>query len=177
MRTLLSCSLAMMLSLSFIACSKSSDTTSANNNNTPNSAGTNQIVETVAGMPMTFVCTGSKSTTNGQTMIQVIGVDTSGKAIVGLSLTNVTATGTYDIGTVTFSTTPQTIYLDYSYNDANGSTIDYNSTNNSNSKVGTITITSLSPLKATFSATLPLTHGTAASSVAITGGMANVTIN
>ena len=168
--------------LLLMSCSKSSTPTSNNNTNTGGNggAGTNQVVATIDGTKMTFntyATSGSGSDKNGVVSFGVGGVDSVNGTSFAIGGGGIVSTGTYDIGLTSISPV-YAFGMSYNKTVSGGNTLTYGTNNNNTSKVGTITISSISATGAqgTFTATLPLTSGQSGvpSSVSITNGGFNV---
>ncbi len=167
--------LLSLLSLSvllLVSCSKSSDTTSQNNTTvTP----ANTMTTAVDGVGFTWAASGSTFFLPfplPTTITTVTGQETSGAKGISLTLTNVTAAGTYAIGKGSVS-------LVYHFTDNAGAKTLYNSP--AQDSVGKIIITELTSTscKATFEATVTKSSGPAASpaTALITNGSVNATIH
>jgi hypothetical protein len=136
------------------------------------------MVFTVSGTTYTMPVTAHRQTTSGQTVISIVGVDTAGTA-GGLALTNITATGSYDVGTVKLSgTTIQTVVMTYTTKDGSGNSVTYQSPNTPGSSVGNLTIQQLdaTTIKATFNGTLTINGSGVETPVVVSGGSLNATI-
>ncbi len=160
--------LLSILSLSALllaSCSKSSSPTSTNNNNNNNNnTNPNKVVATVGGSTITFntLGTAGNATTyiNGIAVFAIAGRDSASQKTMTIGGGgSVSAGQSYDIGTKS-ATQYYNFGLTYSMVDASGNTIYYGTTSSSNTKVGTIYISSISSsnVQGTFSATLPQTN-------------------
>ena len=165
----------------FVSCSKSSNPSSNNNNTNGGNggAGTNQVLGTVGGTAIVDTgAVGLKTTVAGQYTIGIT-EPTEGKQIV-LAFDNITATGTYDVGTVISILPPTSIGISYHYTDANGNPVSYNSTVTKGTKVGTLTVSSISStnIQGTFSGTIPMENGPSGTpaTISITNGGFNVNL-
>jgi hypothetical protein len=165
----------------FVSCSKSSSPTSSNNNNTNGGAGTNQVVATVNGTAITFKTLGTGgngSYGNGVVSFGIAGLDSASGKTIGIAGGGFVTTGTYDIGTPATASQLYGFTMSCSIKDANGNTMQYGVNSSNQTKVGTITISTISSTNAqgTFSATLPLENGPTGSpaTVSITNGGFNV---
>ena len=148
-----------ILSLSALlltSCSKSSSPTSSNT--TTPVAGNEQIIANIAGTDMIFHAS-AREALSGVDSISIFGYDTVGGKNYKITLTmlNITKAGTYDITTLALPTTLPTIHAQLTSANADGTnSIIYDSERSLNTKVGTLTYTSLTALvQGTFSATIP----------------------
>lgn len=165
----------------FISCNKSSNPTSSN---TSNSGGT--VPTTVNTMDVTtdgsshtgWAAQGSRSSSNGITVVSVTAFDLSGKSLT-FTLTNIPTTGTYDVGILGYlSSTFRGVTMTYTTKDASGSILVYSTPPADTTSVGKINISEITAtsVKATFNATLSLQKGSGPSTTAITNGGVNATI-
>ena len=147
-------SVLSLTALLLVSCSKKSDTTGTNNNNNNSNAPLGQVLATVGGTNLTLTGLATKTGVSGAVSLGLVGTDATGRSVV-IAMINITASGTYDIGTVVAIVPPQSIGIDYTTTDASGTSISYSSTNQPAVKQGTITITSYTAtnIQGTFSAT------------------------
>ncbi len=164
--------------------SNSTSTTSGNNNggggNVPSTPHT--IVFTVNGTTYTDTNAYAVQTSVPGIMSITVagGNDGTTAGGLGFALINESTVGTsYAVGPVTFSGTAETYAtMDYGFNNNSGDTGTYSSPIAGTTSVGNITITSLSAtnLQATFNGTLTLLKGNGPSTMTITNGGVNATI-
>lgn len=168
-------SVVSLSALMFISCSKDSDTTGTNNGGGSVPSTSNTMTVTIDGTAYTLTAFGIKVTNGGNTAITIAGSDASGK-VVGLSLSNISAAGTYDVGTFDPATSTGA-NMTYQYNDGSGNGVAY-ATLAGLTSVGKLTITELTAtsMKGTFNATLTKISGSGANTVVITKGGVNSTI-
>ena len=131
---------------------------------------------TVDGTAYSWTATAHRTSIGGQTSITVAGADTSGSGKGGgFTLSNISATGTYDVGTVIINgTSAQTVTMVYTPDN----NTQYTSPLTGTTSVGKVTVTELTTtsIKATFNATLTKQSGTGANTVTLTNGSVNATI-
>lgn len=110
---------AALLVVSIASCN--SDTTSANKTKTPTPAAANTMNVTVDGTNYTWLAGATHQSYNGQAALTIVGADTTTATHeASLILVNITAPGTYNIGTLNGLTT-QYVIATYSYADGAGS--------------------------------------------------------
>ena len=140
------------------------------------------MIVTIDGQIDTLVATAKQTTSSGVTNITVAGAGSKGSG-AGFTLVNITGTGTYNVGTVTYNgSSIQTVVMVDSYKDAAGQSANYTSpTVPGTTAVGTVTVTTLTSTSiiATFNGTLSKTSNSPASDPAssiVTNGSVNATI-
>ena len=170
--------LLCLSALLLTSCSKSSSPTSNNNTNGGgNNAATNQVLATVDGKAITFKTLGnSGSYASGIASFAIAGIDSVSGISFAIGGGGFITSGTYDLGLQSISPA-YAFAVSYNYT-SGGDSFSYGSNSSNTSKVGTITISSISATgaKGTFTATLPLLSGAsgAPSTVTITNGQFNV---
>jgi len=171
---------ASILVLSLVAfTSCKSDSTSSNNNGSNNNGGgsvpttSNTMTYTADGTSYTQTAMGIKVNAGGQSTLTIAGADATGRG-TGFTLTNISGTGSHDVGLMGMSgTTPSMIIMNYTY--VNGiDTVQYSTPTTMLSSVGKLNITEMTAttFKGTFDATLTKLKGaTGAATVHLVGGV------
>jgi hypothetical protein len=175
----------LVAAFAFGSCKSNSTSSSSNNNNNNGGGGSvpstpNTMVFTANGTTYTDTCYAVQTTASGISNITVGGGSGSPDQGLGFSLINESAVGTsYNVGPISINGS-STSYatMEYSFNNKSGDSGSYSSPIAGTSSVGTITITSLSAtnIQATFNGTLTLLKGNGPSTITITNGGVNATI-
>ena len=154
--------LAFFFAVALASCSKTTNPPTTTSG-TP-TAGSEQIIANIGGTDMTFHASARTSIITGFDSTSIFGFDTTGGKIYKITITslNIKDTGTYDINWLGAQTSLPTVWVQYSYTDANGNNmVVYDSEVAPNSKVGNIHFTSFGPfvVQGTFTATIPISIG------------------
>ncbi len=168
---------AVALSTTMLIASCKSDSTSSNNNNPSNSTPANTMTATVSGSNMTFIDGYTMQSYKGQAALVVLGIDSVFGRNMTLTLVNVTAPGTYNVGTITPGSLNTYCVVAYTYADATKQPQSYSSPITPGlTSAGTVTVTQFDTVgvKGTFNATVTkLSGSTGPSTETITNGAFN----